>query len=89
MTSNVEDAVMSSDGRKQRRYRPPIFHWMDFWLESSIVRADAFTSAAIRVPAARVAANNLTDGVEVAELGVDRASAAGNLGVVAARAHWV
>jgi hypothetical protein len=53
---------MSSEVRKQRRYRPPIFHWMEFWLESSIVRAGAFTSAAIRVPAARVAANNPTGG---------------------------
>jgi hypothetical protein len=29
MTTNAEDAedaVMSSDVRKQRRYRPPIFH---------------------------------------------------------------
>jgi hypothetical protein len=35
---------------------------MEFWLESSIVRAGAFKSAAIRVPAARVAANNATGG---------------------------
>ena len=35
---------------------------MEFWLESSIVRAGAFSSAAIRVPAARVAANNATGG---------------------------
>jgi hypothetical protein len=62
MTTNAEDAVMSSEVRKQRRYRPPIFHWMEFWLESFIVRAGAFNSAAIRVPAARVAANNATGG---------------------------
>jgi hypothetical protein len=62
MTSNAEDRVMSSDVRKQRRYRPPIFHWVEFWRESSIVRAGAFTSAAIRVPAARVAADNPGDG---------------------------
>jgi hypothetical protein len=29
---------MSSEVRKQRRYRPPIFQWMEFWLESFIVR---------------------------------------------------